>query len=87
MKFRVETSADLYMFDSDGVLTDKRMREKAKDDFDYPKHPKYLPKHDLEGHVDYVKTQERLTPEDLLLEWKNLFQKVEARDNPWTGLN
>ena len=46
VKLRVETSVDLYMFDSDGVLTDKRMREKAKDDIDYPKYPKFLPKYD-----------------------------------------
>ena len=88
------------MCNSDGVLTNQRMREKAKDDFDYPKHPKYFPKHDQVGHIDYVKTQERLTPGDLLLEWKELFQKVKTRDvsavaakiaaedeNPWEGLN
>ena len=100
VKFCVETSADLYMCNSDGVLTDQRMREKAKDDFDYPKHPKYFPKHDQVGHIDYVKPQERLTAGNLLLEWKELFQKVKTRDvsavaakiaaedeNPWEGLN
>ena len=75
------------MFDGDGVLTDKRMREKAKDDIDYPKYPKFLPKYDQEGDVDYVQPQERLTPEELLMEWKRLFRQVEDINNPWLGLN
>ena len=75
------------MFNSDGVLTDKRMREKAKDDIDYPKHPKFLPKYDQEGDVDYVQPQERLTPDELLMEWKRLFRQVEDINNPWLGLN
>ena len=73
------------MLNSDGVLTDKRMREKAKDDIDYPKHPKFLPKYDREGDVDYVKPRDLKTPEELVMEWKKLFQQVEV--NPWLGLN
>jgi len=100
VKFCVETSADLYMFNSDGVFTNKMMREKAKDDFDFPKPPKYFPKHDQVGHVDYVKPQDKTTPTNLILKCKALFQKIKTRDavaltaklaeedeNPWSGLN
>ena len=73
------------MFNSDGVLTDKRMREKAKYDIDYPKHPAFLPKYDQVGDIDYVKPRDLKTPEELVMEWKRLFPQVE--ENPWLGLN
>ena len=73
------------MFNSDGVLTDKRMREKAKDDIDYPKYPKFLPKYDKKGDVNYIRQQDLKTPDELIMEWKELLRQVP--DNPWLGLN
>ena len=84
VKFRVETSATLYMFNHDGILTDKEMRESAKDDFDYPKPAQFIPKHDNIGDVDNLQPQYRKTPDEMNLLWGELLEQIR---NPWMGLN
>ena len=72
------------MFNHNGVLTDKAMRESAKDDFDYPKAAQYIPKHDDIDDADNLQPQYRETPDEMNLLWEELFKQIR---NPWIGLN